>query len=84
MVNNLNVTIPLDKLDEEFTVDMTDMVIQNKGSINIYFEVIDMITQEKIKLFARQFRVKMNKDFYALLKKYKDEEKIDFDIKATE
>ncbi|GAB1416507.1 DNA polymerase III subunit alpha [Paludibacter sp.] len=84
LVNNLNVTIPLDKLDEEFTVDMTDMVIQNKGSINIYFEVIDMITQEKIKLFARQFRVKMNKDFYALLKKYKDEEKIDFDIKATE
>lgn len=81
LVNKLNITIPLEELDDEIALDMSDMVLQNKGNINVYFEVFDRITQQKVKLFARQCRVKMNKDFYNLLKKYKDEEKLDFDIK---
>lgn len=80
LVNNLTVTMPLDQLDDEFAVDMTDMVIQNKGNVNIYFNVIDQLTQNKVKLFARQCRVKINKDFYKMLSKYKDEGKIDFQI----
>ena len=81
MVDTLTVTIPLDQLDEEFAVDMTDMVLQNKGSINIYFNVVDLLTQHKVRLFARQCRVNMNKEFYKLLKKYKDDCKIDFQVK---
>lgn len=80
LVNTLIVTMPLDQLDDEFAVDMTDMVIQNKGNVNIYFNVIDQLTQNKVKLFARQCRVKINKDFYKMLSKYKDEGKIDFQI----
>src|SRR5690606_21572415 len=53
LVDTLTVTIPLDQLDEEFAVDMTDMVLQNKGSINIYFNVVDLLTQHKVRLFAR-------------------------------
>lgn len=81
LVDTLTVTIPLDQLDEEFAVDMTDMVLQNKGSINIYFNVVDLLTQHKVRLFARQCRVNMNKEFYKLLKKYKDNGKIDFQVK---
>ncbi len=81
LVDTLTVTIPLDQLDEEFAVDMTDMVLQNKGSINIYFNVVDLLTQHKVRLFARQCRVNMNKEFYKLLKKYKDDGKIDFQVK---
>ena len=80
LVNTLTVTMPLDQLDDEFAVDMTDMVIQNKGSVNIYFNVIDPITQQKVKLFARQCRVKINRDFYKMLSKYKEDGKIDFQI----
>ncbi len=80
LVENLTLTMPLDQLDEEFTIDMTDMILQNKGSINIYFNVIDMLTQNKVKLFARQCRVKMTKEFYKILKKYKEDGKIDFTI----
>lgn len=81
LVDTLTVTIPLDQLDEEFAVDMTDMVLQNKGNINIYFNVVDLLTQHKIRLFARQCRVNMNKEFYKLLKKYKNDGKIDFQVK---
>jgi DNA polymerase-3 subunit alpha len=80
LVNTLTVTMPLDQLDDEFAVDMTDMVIQNKGNINIYFTVFDQLTQSKVKLFARQCRVKINKDFYKMLSKYKEDGKIDFQI----
>jgi DNA polymerase-3 subunit alpha len=81
LVDTLTVTIPLDQLDEEFAVDVTDMVLQNKGSINIYFNVVDLLTQQKVKLFARQCRIKMNQDFYKMLKRYKEEGKIDFQVK---
>ena len=80
LVENLTLTMPLDQLDEEFTADMTDMILQNKGNINIYFNVIDMLTQNKVKLFARKCRVKMTKDFYKVLKKYKEDGKIDFSV----
>jgi DNA polymerase-3 subunit alpha len=81
LVDTLTVTIPLEQLDEEFAVDMTDMVLQNKGSINIYFNVVDLLTQHKVRLFARQCRVKISKEFYKMLKKFKDDGKIDFQVK---
>jgi DNA polymerase-3 subunit alpha len=80
LVNTLTVTMPLEQLDDEFAIDMTDMVLQNKGNVNIYFNVVDLLSQNKIKLFARQCRVNINKDFYKMLKKYKDDGKIDFQI----
>ncbi|MDD4489797.1 MAG: DNA polymerase III subunit alpha [Paludibacter sp.] len=81
LVDTLTITIPLDQLDDEFAEDMSDMVLQHKGSVNIYFNVVDLLTQQRVRLFARQCRIKINKDFYKLLKKYKDDGKIDFQVK---
>ena len=81
LVDTLTITIPLDQLDDEFAEDMSDMVLQHKGSVNIYFNVVDLLTQQRVRLFARQCRVMINKDFYKLLKKYKDDGKIDFQVK---
>ena len=67
-------------LDEEFVTDMTDMVLANKGTVNIYFNVVDNLTQSKIRLFARQYRVKLDRQFYRMLRKYKDDGKLDFQI----
>ncbi len=80
LVNNLTVNMPLDHLDEEFVTDMTDMVLTNKGTINIYFNVVDNLTQSKIRLFARQYRVKLDRQFYRMLRKYKEDGKLDFHI----
>jgi DNA polymerase III subunit alpha len=81
LIDTLTVTIPLEQLDEEFALDMTDMVLEHKGTVNIYFNVVDLLTQHKVKLFARKCRVKINKDFYKMLKKYKDDGKLDFQVK---
>lgn len=80
LVNNLTLNMPLDHLDEEFVTDMTDMVLANKGTVNIYFNVVDNLTQSKIRLFARQYRVKLDRQFYRMLRKYKDDGKLDFQI----
>ncbi|OJX91279.1 MAG: DNA polymerase III subunit alpha [Paludibacter sp. 47-17] len=80
LVNDLTLTMPLDHLDEEFVTDMTDMVMTSKGNVNIYFNVVDNLNQSKIRLFARQYRVKIDRQFYRLLRKYKDDGKIDFQI----
>jgi len=80
LVNKLTLNMPLDHLDDEFVTDLTDMVLTNKGAVNIYFNVVDNLTQSKIRLFARQFRVNMDKRFYRMLRKYKEDGKIDFQI----
>lgn len=80
LLETLTVTMPLDHIDEEFAEDMSDMLIRHKGKVNVYFNVIDNISQSRVKLFARQFRVDLNKDFYKMLKKYKDNGVIDFDV----
>lgn len=80
LVNQLTLNMPLDHLDEEFVTDFTDMVLTNKGTVNIYFNVVDNLTQNKIRLFARQYRVQMDKRFYRMLRKYKEDGKIDFQI----
>jgi DNA polymerase-3 subunit alpha len=80
LVNTLTLNMQLDHLDEEMVMDMTDMVLNNKGAVNIYFNVVDNLTQNKIRLFARQFRVKIDQRFYRMLRKYSDEGKFDFQI----
>jgi len=80
LVNDITLNMPLDHLDEEFVGDFTDMVLNNKGTVNIYFNVVDNLTQNKIRLFARQYRVQMDKRFYRMLRKYKEDGKIDFQI----
>jgi DNA polymerase-3 subunit alpha len=80
LVNDLTLNMPLDHLDEEFVTDMTDMVMTSKGNVNIYFNVVDNLNQSKIRLFARQYRIKIDRQFYRMLRKYKDDGKIDFQI----
>jgi DNA polymerase-3 subunit alpha len=80
LVENLTLTMPLDHIDEEFATDLTDMVLRKKGTVNIYFNVYDQLTQSKIKLFARQYRVKVDKEFYRMLKRHRDNGKLDFQV----
>jgi DNA polymerase-3 subunit alpha len=80
LVENLTLSMPLDHIDEEFATDLTDMVLRKKGTVNIYFNVYDQLTQSKVRLFARQFRVKVDKEFYRMLKRHRDSGKLDFQI----
>jgi DNA polymerase-3 subunit alpha len=78
LVNTLTITIPLQQLTEDFAIELTDLVMKNKGNVNLYVQVIDELSPNKVMLFARQYRFQMNKSVYHTLKRAKAEGIIDF------
>ncbi len=77
----LSVSLPM--LSEDFVEKLTHMVLTNKGNTNLYVEVLDDNSSDKITLFARQHRFNMNKDMYKLLKDGRDSGVIlDIDVKS--
>jgi len=78
LINTLTITIPLQQLTEDFAIELSDLVLKNKGNINLYIQVIDESSPNKVMLFARQHRFQMNKQVYHVLKQAKIEGIIDF------
>jgi len=78
LINTLTITIPLQQLTEDFATELTGLVMKNKGNINLYIQVIDENSPNKVLLFARQHRFQMNKTVYNILKKARSEGIIDF------
>lgn len=80
LINTLTLTIPLQQLSEDYAVELTDMVMKNKGSVNLYVQVIDELSPNKVMLFARQNRLQINKEVYHSLKRAKSEGIIEFQV----
>lgn len=80
LVEKLTVTIPLQQIDTDFVIEFSELVLNNKGNVNLYIEIVDEYSPNKVKLFSRQNRLKINTDVYHKLKKAKDEGKIVFQI----
>lgn len=78
LVKDLQLTIPFENLDDDLAQFLVSMVKENKGNINIYFNVVDNLQRRKVKLFSRQHRIKMDKTLYHLLKQQRDEGKLEF------
>ena len=66
-------TVSLQQLSDTFVENFTDMIKTNKGSTNLYIEVADENSTDKVTLFARQHRFDMDTDLYKMLKHYKHE-----------
>ncbi len=80
LINTLTLTIPLQQLSEEFVLEFTDMVMTNKGNVNLYMQVVDEVSPNKVLLFARQHRIQINKKVYRLLKHAREERILDFQV----
>jgi len=65
----LTLTIPLQQIDDEFATEISDLVLKNKGNVNVYIHVVDESSPNKVKLFSRQHRLKINTEVYRKLKK---------------
>jgi DNA polymerase-3 subunit alpha len=72
-LRNILLTVSLQQLDETFIDTLTEAIKQHKGNTNLYVEVLDEETNDKVKLFSRQHRFEMNKDLYKMLKRSKRE-----------
>lgn len=78
LVKDIQLTIPFENLDQDLADFLVSMVKENKGNINVYFNVVDNLQRRKVKLFSRQHRIKMDKTLYHLLKQQRDEGKLEF------
>jgi len=80
LINTLTLTIPIQQLTEDFALELTDAVMKNKGNVNLYIHVVDELSPNKVVLFARQHRMKINTNVFHFLKKSQSEGIIDFQV----
>ena len=67
-LHSIVLSVSLQMLSPDFVDRLTHMVKAHKGNTNLYVEVTDDESNDRITLFSRQHRFEMNKDFYRLLK----------------
>jgi DNA polymerase-3 subunit alpha len=81
-INKLTLSIDLSNLTEAVSAEISEMVFQNKGNVNLYIQVVDesVTPKDKIKLFARQHRFELNNNVYKWLKRCEKEELISFSM----
>jgi DNA polymerase-3 subunit alpha len=80
LINTLTLTIPIQQLTMDFAVEMNDMVMNNKGNVNLYIQVVDENSTNKVMLFSRQHRIQINTSVYHMLKHANSQGIIDFQV----
>ncbi|MDO9153870.1 MAG: DNA polymerase III subunit alpha [Paludibacter sp.] len=80
LVDKLILTLPLQGIDDELAETISDLFLKNKGTINVFINVVDTFSFNKIQLFSRQHRIKLDKEVYRTLKAKKEAGKLDFNV----
>jgi len=78
-VRNLTITIPYQKIDDDFVAALTQQITENKGNTNLYLKIYDQLQSRKqLSLFSRQYRISINHDFFQFLKYFENQEVLEF------
>ncbi len=80
LVEKLTLSLPLQSIDLEMTEMLSDMLLNNKGSVNFYVHVYDDNSPQKVKLFSRNHRFSMTPEAYKRIKRLKQSGVLDFQI----
>jgi len=80
LVDTLTLTIPVQQLTEDFAIELTDTLLTNKGKVNMYVQVVDENSANKVMLFSRQHRVQINTKVYHTLKQAQSEGILDYQV----
>lgn len=80
LIEKLTLTIPLQHVDEEVTTILADIVLKNKGNVNLYVNILDDLTPQKVKLFSRQHRLSLNTDIYKKIKRLEQDGFLEYQI----
>jgi DNA polymerase III subunit alpha len=80
LINTLTLTIRLQQLTEDFAVELNELTLQNKGNVNMYIQVVDELSPNKVMLFSRQHRIQINTKVYHALKQAQSEEILEFQV----
>jgi len=80
LINTLTLTIPTQQMTDEFADELSELVVKNKGNVNLYIQVVDENSPNKVMLFARQHRIEINKRVYRSLKHAQNKGMLDFHV----
>jgi len=80
LIDKISLSIPLQQIDEELTMTLADVVLNNKGNVNLYVNILDESSPQRIKLFSRQHRMRITGDIYKKLKRLEQSGVLEFQI----
>lgn len=67
LIEKITISLPLHDLNKTMIREISEVVTKSKGSSMLYFEVIDGERNMKVDLFARQFKVQVDKEMMNFL-----------------
>ncbi len=67
-IKQMRVRFYLQELTKDIFEEFATLIEENVGNINLYFDIVDVDTSEKITLFSRKKRVAINQKLYKFLK----------------
>jgi len=80
LVEKISLSIPLQHIDIELTTMLADIVLQNKGNINLYVNILDEMSPQRVKLFSRQHRMSIDGAIYKQIKRLQQKGILEFQI----
>jgi len=80
LVDRLTLEIPLQNIDEETTTVLNEMLFKNRGTVNLFVNVYDENSPQRVKLFSRQHRLAIDAALYKHIKRLKQSGILDFQI----
>jgi len=80
LINTLTLTVRLQQLTEDFAIELNELTLQNKGNVNLYIQVVDELSPNKVMLFSRHHRIQINTKVYHALKRAQNEEILEFQV----
>lgn len=80
MIKRIRISLSLQKINNDIVEELSDLVKNNKGEVNLYIEIKDFFTFERVSLFARQHRIKINSEVYKFLKRREAEEVLQYKV----
>ena len=80
LVENLTIDMQLANLDESLYIILSEILFEHKGNVNVFVQVFDDMTTNKVKLFSRHHRTMLTSESYKKLKMLRSQGLIDFSI----
>lgn len=83
MIRRIRISLSLQKIDNDLVEELLKLVKNNKGNVNLYIEIKDFFTFERVSLFARKHSIKISSEVYRFLKQREAEETLQYKVEMA-
>jgi DNA polymerase-3 subunit alpha len=69
LVKRLDISLSYQKITDDFAVELTEKMLNTPGNTNLYLNIFDDNSPARVTLFARQHRIRIDKNIYRFLQR---------------